>query len=277
MWPWQLQSTLQTSDLFADLVVLLAAIFFGIALLRLYNAYGRPRILLAMITGIGLFVIAAPLDILLVTSFLKWQALWAIDNAIVSAGTVLSAVSMVAILRYLLEAAKIDHLTSVYNRRHFKEVLDIEIARSIRNNLEFTLWYCDIDHFKQINDKMGHTIGDVVLRHIAQRLNSNVRVSDVVARWGGDEFVILFPQTDTQTAIIMMERLNEEVGSMALAGRQLSVSSGMASFPNDGDSADRLLSLADTRMYHSRDVKIELNHLAKENWERNSGHGHLKK
>jgi diguanylate cyclase (GGDEF)-like protein len=195
----------------------------------------------------------------------------------VSAGTILSAVSMVAILHYLLAAVKIDHLTSVYNRRHFKEVLDIEIARSIRNNLEFTLLYCDIDHFKQINDKMGHTIGDVALRHIAQRLNSNVRVSDVVARWGGDEFVILFPQTDTETAIIMMERLNEEVGSMALAGRQLSVSSGMASFPNDGDSADRLLSLADTRMYHSKDVKIELTHLAKENWERNSGHGHLKK
>jgi diguanylate cyclase (GGDEF)-like protein len=277
MWPWQLQSTLQTSDLFADLVVLLAAIFFGIALLRLYNAYGRPRILLAMIAGIGFFIIAAPLDILLVTSFLKWQALWTIDNAIVSAGTILSAVSMVVILHYLLEAAKIDHLTSVYNRRHFKEVLDIEIARSIRNNLEFTLLYCDIDNFKQINDRMGHTIGDVALRHIAQRLNSNVRASDVIARWGGDEFVILFPQTDIQTTKIMMERLNEEVGSMALAGRQLSISSGMASFPNDGDNADRLLSLADTRMYHNKDVKIELNHLAKENWERNSGHGHLKK
>jgi diguanylate cyclase (GGDEF)-like protein len=277
MWPWQLQSTLQTSDLFADLVVLLAAIFFGIALLRLYNAYGRPRILLAMIAGIGFFIIAAPLDILLVTSFLKWQALWTIDNAIVSAGTTLSAVSMVVILHYLLEAAKIDHLTSVYNRRHFKEVLDIEIARSIRNNLEFTLLYCDIDNFKQINDRMGHTIGDVALRHIAQRLNSNVRASDVIARWGGDEFVILFPQTDIQTTKIMMERLNEEVGSMALAGRQLSISSGMASFPNDGDNADRLLSLADTRMYHNKDVKIELNHLAKENWERNSGHGHLKK
>lgn len=277
MWPWQLQSTLQTSDLFADLVVLLAAIFFGIALLRLYNAYGRPRILLAMIAGIGFFIIAAPLDILLVTSFLKWQALWTIDNAIVSAGTILSAVSMVVILHYLLEAAKIDHLTSVYNRRHFKAVLDIEIARSIRNNLEFTLLYCDIDNFKQINDRMGHTIGDVALRHIAQRLNSNMRASDVIARWGGDEFVILFPQTDIQTAKIMMERLNEEVGSMALAGRQLSISSGMASFPNDGDNADRLLSLADTRMYHNKDVKIELNHLAKENWERNSGHGHLKK
>jgi diguanylate cyclase (GGDEF)-like protein len=277
MWPWQLQSTLQTSDLFADLVVLLAAIFFGIALLRLYNAYGRPRILLVMIAGIGFFIIAAPLDILLVTSFLKWQALWTIDNAIVSAGTILSAVSMVVILHYLLEAAKIDHLTSVYNRRHFKEVLDIEIARSIRNNLEFTLLYCDIDNFKQINDRMGHTIGDVALRHIAQRLNSNVRASDVIARWGGDEFVILFPQTDIQTTKIMMERLNEEVGSMALAGRQLSISSGMASFPNDGDNADRLLSLADTRMYHNKDVKIELNHLAKENWERNSGHGHLKK
>jgi diguanylate cyclase (GGDEF)-like protein len=273
---WQLLSVLQTSDLFADIVIMVAAIFFSFALLKLYNAYGRPRILLALIIGIFSYLISTPIDILLVTSLLKWQTLWAIEDIIISGGTILSAVSMVMILRYLLAAAKIDHLTSVYNRRHFKEVLDIEITRSMRNHLTFTLLSCDIDYFKQINDKMGHTIGDVALRHIAQRLNSNVRASDVVARWGGDEFVILFPQTDVQTAKRMMERLNEEVGGMALAGRQLSISSGMASFPDDGDNADRLLSLADTRMYHNKDVKKELNHLAKESRERNSGHGHSK-
>jgi diguanylate cyclase (GGDEF)-like protein len=257
--------------LFADVITILAVIFFSIALLKLYNAYGRPRSLLAMIAGINFFFISSIIDLLVVLYAIKWQAVLVIEGMAFTAGAVLTAGSMVIILNYLLSAVKIDPLTNVYNRLHFKEVLDAEVARSKRNNLQFTLLYCDIDNLKLINDTMGHKIGDVALQHIAQRLNDNVRASDVVARWGGDEFVILFPQTDIQTAQTMGDRLNEEIGSITLAGRQLSVSIGMAAFPDDGDSADRILSLADTRMYHHKDEKIGL----KKPWDPDPGHGHL--
>jgi diguanylate cyclase (GGDEF)-like protein len=205
-----------------------------------------------MITGMSCFFISTMIDIPVTLYAIRWQPILAIECIIFGIAAILTAVSMVNILRYLLEEAKVDPLTGVYNRRHFKELLDTEVSRSARNHLQFTLLYCDVDHFKQINDKMGHTIGDLALRHVAQKLSGNVRASDVVARWGGDEFAILFPQTDICGVQTLIARLGEGMGTLLFDGKQLSISTGMAAFPDDGNTAEKLLSVADIRMYHNK-------------------------
>jgi diguanylate cyclase (GGDEF)-like protein len=235
-----------------DITILAAALFIAAALRKLYIAYGKPRMILGMIIGILAFVVSSILDILLTLVIINWKPFFMIENIFIAAGTILSAVSMVIILRYLLSTAKLDPLTGVYNRRHFKELLDIEIVRARRNNLKFAILSCGINGFKLINDKMGHAIGDVVLRNVAQKLSFNVRASDVVARWGGDEFMILFTQTDIAGAKTLVERLNQEIGNMVIMNRNLSISGGLAIFPDDGGTVDEILSLADSRMTNSK-------------------------
>jgi len=104
-----------------------------------------------------------------------------------------------------------DGLTGVYNRNKFDDLIDIELKRDKRYNNYFTIAIIDIDHFKKFNDTYGHLIGDEVLIMIAQYLDSSVRDSDIFARWGGEEFVILFPETTAKNAEIVCEKLRKGV------------------------------------------------------------------
>lgn len=256
MLPWHRLGVVLTPDMIFDLVILVASILFSIAVIKLYNAYGKPRSLLAMLIGVGTFIIGALDDILYATSVLKWPVPHKIDHALIGpTGILLASGSMAYVLRYLLSVAKLDPLTGIYNRRHFKEILDMEIQRSARNNLQFTLLYIDIDDLKLINDRLGHAIGDVVLRRVARKLSDSVRASDVVARWGGDEFVILFPQTNHTGAQVLAERMVAALDNLEVANVQLGSSLGLVAFPDDGENADQLLNLADKRMYQNKREK----------------------
>lgn len=100
-----------------------------------------------------------------------------------------------------------DWLTGVYNRRHFMELAQGELGRSLRGGLHMSVAMLDVDHFKLFNDTHGHLNGDICLQHVAKVINDVVRRMDVVARFGGEEFVILFPETDIATASIVAERV----------------------------------------------------------------------
>ncbi len=100
-----------------------------------------------------------------------------------------------------------DWLTGVYNRRHFMELAQGELARSIRSKLRMSVAMLDVDHFKLFNDTYGHLNGDACLQHVARVINSSVRRMDIVARFGGEEFVILLPETDLETAKVAAERV----------------------------------------------------------------------
>ncbi|GJM69573.1 hypothetical protein HMSSN036_17890 [Paenibacillus macerans] len=100
----------------------------------------------------------------------------------------------------LYELSVTDDLTKLANRRHFERRLDEEIIRSNRYGRPLSLMLIDLDHFKDINDTYGHPFGDLVLSTIAKQLESHVRDTDVVARWGGEEFAVLMPETELQEA-----------------------------------------------------------------------------
>ncbi len=156
----------------------------------------------------------------------------------------------------LLRAAQYDELTNLPNRRLFHDRLDTALARSQRKRGRMALLYIDVDDFKHVNDTLGHAAGDVLLQHIARRLEACVRKADTVARLGGDEFVVILeevhgPKDADAVADKIRSALREGI---TLGGRMLhtEASIGVAIYPDDGAHAEALLKHADGGMYREK-------------------------
>lgn len=156
----------------------------------------------------------------------------------------------------LQRMAVLDSLTNVYNRRFFQERLDQEFARSRRYHRALSLIMIDIDHFKDCNDRAGHLGGDEALIKVSQTLTDSVRRVDVVARYGGDEFGVILPETDLHSALRLAQRLRERVVERSLTlddkiGR-LTVSLGVAALSPDIEKPQDLLARADQALYQAK-------------------------
>ena len=149
-----------------------------------------------------------------------------------------------------------DPLTGVYNRRFLSEVLDGEVARAERSNLPISIAIIDVDFFKQFNDTYGHKCGDMVLQHLANLLMAQTRQSDVVCRYGGEEFVVLMPDATLDTARQRAESWRRAFAENPLDydGQKLlvSFSVGLASFPLNGLGGEAILQIADEALYESK-------------------------
>ena len=157
-------------------------------------------------------------------------------------------------LRRMQELTVTDDCTGLYNARHLNHVLEGEIYRSSRFGHEFSLVFMDLDQFKKVNDAYGHLIGSKVLGRIGELIKGQLRVIDSAFRYGGDEFVLLLPQTSKQNALVMVRRLKEALNSSVLLttdGRKvrMTASYGVAGFAADGSTAPELLRAADQAMY----------------------------
>ncbi len=154
----------------------------------------------------------------------------------------------------LKEKSVRDPLTGLYNRGHFNEVLRRELVRTRLAGATLSVLLADVDRFKQINDRMGHAVGDDVLKFVANYLTSCVRESDFVFRWGGDEFLILLPRTEEEVAAQKAEELGHRLPHIPGVERvQPSLSVGWATH-RPGQEFSATLSVADSRMY---DMKLK--------------------
>lgn len=154
-------------------------------------------------------------------------------------------------------AALRDGLTELYNHRHFYERLEEELERAARFGHGLQVALGDVDGLKDVNDNLGHLAGDAVLVQLARVLKSNSRRYDLLARYGGDEFAIIMPQTDRQGALAAIERLDRAIASATFDwyGVELElprISWGLAGFPEDGRRASELVAAADARMYQAK-------------------------
>ncbi len=153
--------------------------------------------------------------------------------------------------------SKTDWLTGVYNRRHLDALASQEISRAERYQRPLSLLIIDSDHLKAVNDAMGHQAGDQLLVDIARIISQRCRVSDTVIRYGGDEFVVLLPETDSMGAGFLGERIRRAIEQHALdvpndQHMRTTVSVGVASFPTDAADARELLANADSALYRSK-------------------------
>lgn len=148
------------------------------------------------------------------------------------------------------ELSRTDALTGLLNARAFRELVEREIARAARYGHPLTLAFIDVDDFKRVNDSGGHAAGDRLLRHIAKAISANLRGSDAVARYGGDEFVVLLPVADEAAARATVAKLAERIrAGTAELPYAVTVSIGAVSWRGDGASVDLLLEKADRLMY----------------------------
>jgi len=158
-------------------------------------------------------------------------------------------------LRSRLEHQSIrDGLTNLFNR-HFMEIsLDREIRRAARNKAEFSVLMLDVDHFKLFNDTYGHEAGDNILREVAEIFRQSVRAEDIICRYGGEEFVIILPETAPDAALERSETIRQRVKEMRMrfrgeALRELTISIGVAVYPHSGDTLEEMLRASDRALY----------------------------
>ena len=156
------------------------------------------------------------------------------------------------------QLAVTDELTGVANRRHFKNMLDLEKKRSLRFGKAMTLLMIDVDNFKKFNDTQGHLEGDEVLKRIAQLMNQNIREVDLIARFGGEEFIALLTNTNSDEAYRVGEKLREIIakekfkGEEILPEKKITISIGVACCPDDTEDMNELENLADLALYEAK-------------------------
>ena len=159
---------------------------------------------------------------------------------------------------HYLEMSYEDPLTGIYNRRFFDEALRLEIIKSSRQQTSFCLFMIDVDHFKRFNDSFGHLMGDEALAKLGAVFRSVCRGYDIVTRYGGEEFAIIFPGASRDMAASLCDRLMTEIGNLAKqlpkisATEELTISIGVSCFPKDAASARDLIEKADIALYEAK-------------------------
>jgi len=180
---------------------------------------------------------------------------------LVGMGTLAVAALLIRVMReraelliaQLYDAARTDPLTKLSNRRGFRELLDLELARARRGGTRLTVVAGDLDHFKEVNDRSGHQVGDAVLKRVARLFEHGKRKIDAVARVGGEEFALALPDTDEHGAFMMVERLRCQLrDEFAHDVAPVTISFGLASYPEHGETAASLLRAADEALYAAK-------------------------
>ncbi|MBI5055758.1 MAG: diguanylate cyclase [Nitrospirae bacterium] len=158
-----------------------------------------------------------------------------------------------------IKLSTVDPLTNIYNRRFINGFLMKEIERCKRTNSHFSIVISDIDDFKIINDTYGHLAGDLALKAVSQIIVDTVRNLDVVGRYGGDEFMIILPETSSDIASYVIDRLRCKIENLEISlpkglAAKITCSFGIATFPDDGTGSDDLLVTADERLYKAKSM-----------------------
>ena len=155
-----------------------------------------------------------------------------------------------------LRLSRIDSLTGLHSRDYFLGEVEQEILRAARSGRPFALLMIDLDGLKAANDRFGHASGDQLLRAVAETLSGDIRVTDIAARYGGDEFVLLLPETDLAGAMLVADKVRIDIGRLALPSDgsviRTSASIGLVTFPDDGRTSTELMRRADLAMYEAK-------------------------
>lgn len=175
------------------------------------------------------------------------------------AGQVAQALANARLYTRTRELSVRDELTGINNRRHFQQMLQMEWKRAVRFRRQLSLIMLDVDHFKEYNDTFGHLQGDGVLKQIGGLLKKNLREVDTVARFGGEEFVLLLPDTDKRGAVVVAEKVRAVIAAHKFVTdelretRRITISAGVATYPDDVGEMEDLIDQADIALYRAKE------------------------
>ncbi|MFQ5760544.1 MAG: diguanylate cyclase [Acidiferrobacterales bacterium] len=147
-----------------------------------------------------------------------------------------------------------DDLTGLFNRRYFDEAIASEVVRATRYNRDLTLIFLDVDHFKNFNDEFGHQLGDTALKKISAILKELVRETDIATRYGGEEFIVILPETSKEDARAVAEKIRETIAGTTIEGapKKVTISAGVATLGQDGNNTAELIGRADQAVYQAK-------------------------
>jgi len=155
-------------------------------------------------------------------------------------------------LEHVTRLSETDHLTKAYNRLKFNDVIKMEIIRSRRYKTDLSVLMFDIDFFKKINDKYGHDRGDLVLVEISKLVKKLIREVDIFCRWGGEEFMVLLPNTSLKFAVLVAERIRKSIYNLEIEGiEKVSCSFGVVSFDFE-ENLDTFIKRVDDKLYKAK-------------------------
>jgi diguanylate cyclase (GGDEF)-like protein len=169
-----------------------------------------------------------------------------------------SALSNLRLLDTMKQQANVDALTGLYNRRFLEDYARKLIAMARRKDQPLGFIMLDLDHFKAANDIFGHEVGDRILRHFAQTITGAMRETNLAARFGGEEFLVLLPDTNANSCLLVAERIRKAVSRMVVPSGtdkplpQVTVSLGIAVYPDHGRTLEEVLQAADKALYESK-------------------------
>jgi len=164
------------------------------------------------------------------------------------------SIERVSLYHKMAELAITDDLTKLFNSRYLNRTIEVEIHRCERSRTSVSLIFMDIDYFKQVNDHHGHLVGSKLLVEVSQLLIRSLRSIDIVARYGGDEFVVVLPQTPPDVAAKVAERIRKAIAQNTFLKKdgyiiKITASFGVSSYPESAKTKEELLKLADEAMY----------------------------
>lgn len=277
-WPWEIEATPRTAFTMIALMLLgpptfyLASqpLFAGLDLDMWGSIAAQLYALLPFVVLAGLSVfpltvvemLGFGLPFLLLTAYgaslvegFRWDAylgtLWL--AFLILAVSLFAGVSQLRYMIALVSRSSLDPLTDVYTRRSGSEIIDMHYRVSIRQDAAFTIVFFDLDNFKSINDDYGHDVGDQTLRMFTKNLQDSLRASDVIVRWGGEEFLAVLPNTDKDGARLVVDRIIGRWLGKRPDGSPLTASIGVAERKADQlDDWPGLVELADQRMYAAK-------------------------
>jgi diguanylate cyclase (GGDEF)-like protein len=173
----------------------------------------------------------------------------------VVAGTTASSLRNARALEEMKKMARTDFLTGLSNYRHFQSILSQELGRARRHNRSLSLLLIDLDLLKTVNDRFGHQAGDAVIRGVARRIQQTCREIDFAARYGGEEYVVILPETDLDGALLAAERIRKDIEDTEVGevGR-ISASIGVANYPVNATNREDLIRIADQALYVAKDA-----------------------
>ncbi len=246
--------------------VLTLILMFGMFQLRAFSAYALSLFALALFGGVmGVMAVRRPADYPPEVEFGHFLVLACMLPAVGVLTARLSRIrrrlssqreELARALAQLQAIATRDELTGLPNRRQMQALMDQELLRALRHRHRFCIAVVDLDHFKHINDTHGHAAGDAVLRAFAQAGQAALRATDVLARWGGEEFLVLLPDTEMAMAIVGMERLRQHIAAQPIdagdgVSTQISVSIGLTEH-RAGETLAQTLERADQLLYRAK-------------------------
>jgi diguanylate cyclase (GGDEF)-like protein len=152
--------------------------------------------------------------------------------------------------------AETDRLTGIYNRRYFELSLEAEVQRAQRYGSPLSLLLFDVDRFKELNDRHGHLVGDQVLKRLVRQCEANLRTSDVLCRYGGEEFAIIAPETSAAAAAALARRVRQDVEAMRLdyIAETVTISVGVAEWEPDFSKKEDFIGAADWALYAAKNA-----------------------